>query len=103
MNIAALATWAPGCGSRHGREWRPNPTPTFISSCQAGWNSTSSIRWPNRSWVRSFGGFSFASRPQRWASALPANAPTSPMASAAQSAPSRRTASVSARSAVKTL
>ena len=34
---------------------------------------------------------------------LPANAPTSPMASAAQSAPSRRRASASARSAVKTL
>ena len=26
-----------------------------ISSCQAGWNSTSSMRWPKRSWVRRIG------------------------------------------------
>ena len=25
-------------------------------SCQAGWNSTSSMRWPKRSWLRSSGG-----------------------------------------------
>ena len=51
MNIAARATWAPGCGSRHGSAWRPWPTPAPISSCQAGWNSTSSMRLPKRSWV----------------------------------------------------
>ena len=27
MNIAARATWAPGCGSRHGSEWIPKPIP----------------------------------------------------------------------------
>ena len=33
------------------------------------------MRLPNRSWVRSFGGFSFASNPERIARAEPANAP----------------------------
>ena len=55
MNIAARATCAPGCGSRHGSACSPCPIPTRISSCQAGWNSTSSIRLPNRSWVCSSG------------------------------------------------
>ena len=63
MNAAARATWAPGCGSRQGSAWRPWETCISISSCQAGWNSTSSTRLPKRSWVRSFGGFSLASRP----------------------------------------
>ena len=35
------------------------------------------MRLPNRSWVLSFGGFSFASKPQRIACAEPAKAPTS--------------------------
>ena len=77
MNVAARATWAPGCGSRHGSAWSPCAIPIRISSCQAGWNSTSSMRLPKRSWVRSFGGFSFASTPQRIVSARPQIAPSS--------------------------
>ena len=60
---AARAVCAPGRGSAHGAACSPAPTATVISSCQAGWNSTSSIRFPNRSWVRSTGGFSLARRP----------------------------------------
>ncbi len=39
-----------------------SPPETLLPSsrCQAGWNSTSSIRWPYRSWLRSRGGCSFA-------------------------------------------
>ena len=103
MNAAARATWAPGSGSRHGREWSPWETCIDMSSCQAGWNSTSSIRFPKRSWVRSWGGFSFASLPSSIVSARPARSPTARMVSIPKSPPSRETASTSGRSAVKTL
>ena len=65
MNSAPRATWAPGCGlaPRRARAARARPR-ARISSCQAGWNSTSSMRLPKRSWVRSCGGFSFASTPE---------------------------------------
>ena len=61
-----------------------------ISSCHAGWNSTSSIRLPKRSWVRSFGGFSFATAPARITAGRPQIAPSSRARSSAQSPPSRR-------------
>src|SRR5579875_1624131 len=92
-SLAARATCAPGRSSRHGAACIPWPTATVISSCQAGWNSTSSIRWPYRSCVRSTGGCSLASRPHSWAVADPASLPTSRTSSSAQPAPSRRTAS----------
>ena len=41
--------------ARARRAGRARP-PIRISSCQEGWNSTSSMRLPKRSWVRSFGG-----------------------------------------------
>ena len=74
-----------------------------ISSCQAGWNSTSSMRLPKRSWVFSFGGFSLASRPSSIVSALPASAPTARTVSTAKSPPSRLTASTRGASDSKTL
>ena len=46
MNAAARATCAPGWGSTQGSEWSWCPMPSRISSCQAGWNSGSSIRLP---------------------------------------------------------
>ncbi len=54
---------APLPGSRHGSACSPCSTPRPRSRCQAGWNSTSSIRSPKRSCVRRTGGCSFASRP----------------------------------------
>ncbi len=83
----------------------PAPTAWPSSRCQAGWNSTSSIRWPYRSCVRSFGGFSFASAPHRWACAEPAARPssesssrTSPRSSGAEAVRCRSTPSRRARS-----
>ena len=74
-----------------------------MSSCQEGWNSTSSTRLPKRSWVRSFGGFSLASRPSSIVSRRPAIAPTERIVSTAKSPPSRETASTRGPSASKTL
>ena len=42
--MAARATCAPSRGSRHGRAWRPFVSESRMSSCHAGWNSTSSRR-----------------------------------------------------------
>ena len=53
----------PRRGSRHGDACSPCSTPARISACHAGWNSTSSTRWPKRSNVRSFGGCSLACTP----------------------------------------
>ncbi len=74
-----------------------------ISSCHAGWNSTSSTRLPKRSWVLSLGGFSLASLPSSIVSARPAISPTARMVSIAKSPPSRETASTSGWSDSKTL
>src|SRR3954467_12108411 len=68
---------SPADASAHGAPARPCPTAVAMSSCQYGWNSTSSTRWPYRSWVRSFGGFSFATRPHSSACSLPATRPRS--------------------------
>src|SRR6478735_7876644 len=68
--------------------------PASMSWCHAGWNSTSSSRRPNRSCVRSTGGFSFASRPHSCGSP-PQNAPASIARSEAQPPPSRSSASTS--------
>jgi hypothetical protein len=46
---AARATWAPGRASTQGAEWAPDRIRRDIKRCQAGWNSTSSIRLPMRS------------------------------------------------------
>jgi hypothetical protein len=46
MNAAARATCAPGRDSVQGSEWRPWETEASMSLCHAGWNSTSSMRWP---------------------------------------------------------
>ena len=69
-----------------------------MSSCQAGWNSTSSIRWPYRSWVRSFGGFSLATRPHSCACSLPASRPRSASESRVAASAWRTQASASAAS-----
>src|SRR5687767_3572534 len=64
------------------------------------------MRWPKRSWVRSFGGCSLACAPQAWTSALPRRAPravSAGSASRAASPPSRRTAAVRLGSAVQRL
>ncbi len=61
------------------------------------------MRFPKRSWVRSCGRFSFASTPRRIVSARPQIAPSSLACPAAQSAPSRFSASTSTRSDSKTL
>ncbi len=103
MKAAPRATWAPGRGSFQGEEWSSCSTDAPSSSCQAGWNSTSSTRLPTRSWVLSFGGFSLARAPSSIIRALPATAPTAEIFSSAQSAPSRLTASPRAVSALKTL
>ena len=103
MKAAARATWAPGCGSRQGSAWVPWETCISMSSCHAGWNSISSTRLPKRSWVRSLGGFSFATRPSSIVAARPAISPTARIVSTAKSPPSRATASTSGRSASKTL
>ena len=44
--IAARPACAPGTGSRHGSACTAAATDSSSSSCQAGWNSTSSIRFP---------------------------------------------------------
>lgn len=100
---AARRTCPPG---RSQASVRPAETACPSSRCQAGWNSTSSTRFPYRSWVRSRGGFSFACVPHRCACAEPADRPsrTSPAraSSSSSGARCRSTASVSARSAEKT-
>jgi hypothetical protein len=58
---------------------------------------------PKRSWVRSWGRFSFASTPSRIVSGRPQIAPSSVNRPSAHSAPSRRTASTSTVSVVKVL
>ena len=73
----------------------PARRPARMSACQAGWNSTSSRRWPKRSWVCSTGGCSLASTPQRIGSP-PQNAPAACRRSRAQPPPSRSSASRSA-------
>src|SRR3954465_13420004 len=73
---AARAACAPRRGSIHGSAWVPCFTDISISQCHAGWNSTSSIRLPKRSWVFSCGGFSLASRPH--SSGSPPPPPPSP-------------------------
>ena len=103
MNIAARATWAPGPGSRQGIACSPWLLPIRISSCQELSNSTSSMRWPKRSWVFSSGLRSLASKPQRIVCAEPQIAPSSRARSSAHSAPSRRSASCKGRSASKGL
>ena len=92
--IAARAVCAPARGSRQGSECAPCLTASSMSACQAGWNSTSSIRLPNRSWVFSTGGFSFASRPHSSGSP-PDSSPSVTHFSCAHPAPSRSTASTS--------
>ena len=46
MYMAALAVWANGRSVVHGRLCSSCSTPIFIKWCQAGWNSTSSMRCP---------------------------------------------------------
>jgi hypothetical protein len=72
---AVRATCAPGRGSRHGSACTACSIPSDISACHAGWNATSSIRWPKRSNAVSSGGLRFASRPSASVSALPITAP----------------------------
>ncbi len=74
-----------------------------ISSCQAGWKATSSIRWPKRSKIFSSGLFLSASKPAAIARAEPASAPIAVIVSSAKSPPSRETASRRTRSELKTL
>ena len=62
---------APGRGSRHGRLCTSCAIASAITACQAGWNSTSSMRWPKRSCVRSSGVWRFASRPSASTSRCP--------------------------------
>ena len=97
-------TWRRGprahraAGSAQGAACRPWPTAVLISACQAGWNSTSSIRLPHRSWLRSTGGCSLASLACSPVAAEPARRPSACSSAAAQPAPSRVTASSSAGS-----
>ena len=60
------------------RRRRPGPRrrPRSISRCQDGWNSTSSTRWPYRSWVSRRGSYRLASSAQRCGSAVPASLPS---------------------------
>src|SRR5262249_47558096 len=71
-------------------------TPRRSNWCHAGWNSTSSIRLPKRSCVRSRGGCSFASRPNSSGSP-PRSVPNDRSDASAQAAPSRATGSPSGR------
>ena len=100
---AARATCAPGRGSAHGMLWTPCSTANRMRLCQAGWNSTSSRRCPNRSCVWSTGGYSLAWTPHSIASADPAMRPYSANKEQAQPAPSRATASRNTRSVVNRL
>src|SRR4051794_30054496 len=71
-----------------------------MSACHAGWNSTSSRRLPYRSWVWSTGGFALACSPHAIGSP-PQNVPAAWTRSRAQFAPSRSSASASARLSAK--
>ena len=59
----------------HGVPASPCPTASVSSRCQDGWKSTSSRRWPYRSWVRSTGGEALASVAHRRAASVPASRP----------------------------
>ncbi len=72
---AARSTCAAGRSETHGAACSPEFTATVIRECHAGWNSTSSIRWPKRSWVCSVGVFVSACAAHRRASGEPAWAP----------------------------
>ena len=94
----------PGRGSRQGSEWSWCSTARPSSSCHAGWNSTSLMRFPKRSWVFSFGGFSFASTALRrivGAAGERADRPQPILGPLGR--PRARTASTSGRSVSKTL
>ena len=99
---AARATWAPvpapGSGADHGAACKPVPISTSIRPCQAGWNSTSSMRRPPRSNCRNCGPCSLASRASPISSALPSRSPKASSPASAASPPSRRTASCKAGS-----
>src|SRR4051794_20826063 len=60
-----------------------------MSRCHDGWNSTSSMRWPYLSWVRSSGSLRLASSPHRRTSSEPASRPMRCRSSTCQAAPSR--------------
>ncbi len=90
---AERATWAPARSSAQGAAARPSVTATRISSCQLGWKSTSSTRWPYRSWVRSSGSCRLARSLHSWAAVPPARRPSRRMSSSAHPAPSRRSPS----------
>ena len=95
--IAALAACAPGRGSIHGMAWIPWWTDWPSTECQEGWNSTSSIRFPYRSWVRRTGGWALASSARCRYAGDPSRAPSVSSGFSAQSPASRRTASTSGR------
>src|SRR5579864_2889742 len=94
--FAARATWAPSRSSAQGAPCRPCSTAVRISSWYCGRYSTSSMRCPYRSWVRSTGGCSLANLPHCCTASLLPSRPSARTSSSAQPAPSRCSDSISA-------
>src|SRR6478672_4821060 len=103
-NPAARRTCAPvPTGRVQGSAVRPWETAVDISSCQAGWNSTSSTRSPRGEWVCSTGVTRSAWSPQACARAVPASSPSRLSSTRSVASPHRVRPSVRAGSESTTL
>ncbi len=91
MKRAARATWPSSA------EWSPCATPSPRSACQAGWNSTSSIRSPKRSWSGGPAGARSRAGPSSSGSPPQSRPNAAHRCSSASPPPSRRSASTSGR------
>ena len=80
---------APAAGRDQGRLCTWCSIASRITACQAGWNSTSSMRCPKRSCVRSSGVKRFAWRPSAKVSALPRSRRTASTSASNAAPPSR--------------